>query len=140
MLLLAIGLAGCGGGPPADLFIVKRAGSVPGAALTLRLTDDGGAYCNGLGRREITSAQLIEGRELRRLLDGDERDDDAPKALAPGNPSFPARGVSIFSYRVRSERGTVSFHESSRIPGSTLVPRVVKLTRDVARDSCKLPR
>ena len=38
--------AGCNGPIPADLFLVQRTGSIPGAKLTLRLTDDGGAYCN----------------------------------------------------------------------------------------------
>ena len=36
-------LAGCGGGTGPDLFIVQRGGSIPGARLTLRVTDEGRA-------------------------------------------------------------------------------------------------
>ena len=57
--LAAVAAAGCSGPRPADLFLVQRTGSIPGARLTLRLSDDGGAYCNGGPRKELTSAQLI---------------------------------------------------------------------------------
>jgi hypothetical protein len=130
-------LAGCGGGPPADLFVVQRTGSVPGAALTLRLTDDAGAYCNALGRREVTSEQLIEAREIRRELDGDPRKPEV-EGLAERKLRLPASGPTIFAYRVRSEEGVITFHDTSR--GYDAVPRILKLTRDVARESCGLAR
>ena len=135
-ITLAVSACG-GGGPPADLFVVTRAGSVPGAALTLRITDDAGAYCNDGGRKEITSEQLIEARDLRRSLDGDPRDPDV-KGLAERGLSLPATGATIYSFRVLSEEGTFSFHDSSR--GYDAVPRILKLTRDVARESCGLAR
>ncbi|WP_205699237.1 hypothetical protein [Conexibacter sp. SYSU D00693] len=144
-LAAAMVAAGCGeGGPPADLFVVERSGSVPGARLELRLTDDGGAYCNGGERREVSSAQLLEARELQRELDGDPKEEGdrglADDGFRAGAKPDGAGGLrTIFSYRVRSEDGTISFADTSTGPGDVL-PRFVKLTRDVARGPCGLPR
>ena len=135
LVLVALVAAGCGGGPPADLFVVQRDGSVPGAKLSLRLTDDGGAYCNDRGRRELTSEQLLDAREIRRGLNGEKEDRgpaDERLRLAPG------RGA-IFSYRVRTEDGVVEFSDNSRA-APEVFPRIVKLTRDVAREICALSR
>ncbi len=129
-------VAGCGGGPPADLFVAQRDGSVAGAKLTLRLTDDGGAYCNGLGRRELTSEQLLEAREIRRGLNGEQQEDRGP---ADEGLRLPAGRGAIFSYRVRTEDGVVEFSDNSRAAPAAF-PRLVKLTRDVARQVCGLPR
>lgn len=131
-------LAGCGqGGPPADLFVVERDGTVPGARLDLRITDDGGAYCNGGDRGELTSEQLLTAREIRRALDG-KRDEDG---LASRNARFAPGPRTIFSFRVRSEDGVVAFTETSRGLPKELV-QLVKLTRDVARapEGCDLSR
>src|SRR5207302_1626774 len=70
--LLAAGalLAGCGQAG-ADLFVVTRTGQGPGAALTLRVADDGFVRCNGGSRRRITDQQLLLAREIERELDGD---------------------------------------------------------------------
>jgi hypothetical protein len=137
-VVLAIAAAGCGGGPPADLFVVERSGTIPGARLTLRLTDDGGAYCNDLGRREITSEQLIEGRELRRALDGDKREEQKP-GLAERHIRLKPGRVTTLSYRVRSEKGVVVFSDTSPNQPSAFY-RLAKLTRDIARGPCGLPR
>lgn len=135
-------VVGCGGGAPGDLFVVQRSGSVPGAALTLRITNDGGAYCNSMGRREISSAQLIAARDIRRRLDGDEKADgftaDERHGLARLGLRLPPGAASIYAFRVRSEEGTITFHDSSR--GQRTVPLLLALTRDVARGSCGLPR
>jgi hypothetical protein len=58
-LLAALALAGCGG-EARDLFLVTRSGDVPGARLTLRITDDGRASCNRRPLVGIASAQLID--------------------------------------------------------------------------------
>jgi hypothetical protein len=136
-VLIALLAAGCGqGGPPGDLFVVQRSGAVDGARLTLRITNDAGAYCNDLPRREITSDQLLDARELRRGLVGEKEGDDGPadKGLA-----LPARRGSVFSYRVRTEDGTVAFADNSKGAPSVFA-RLARLTRDVARGSCGLPR
>ena len=133
---LAVVVAACSGPAPPDLFLVQRSGSIPGARLTLRITDDGGAYCNGGKRREITSAQLIEARALRADLDGRKGDE---VGLAERHLSLPPGRVSTLSYRVRSEGGAVVFSDTSpRQPQAFY--RLAKLTRDIARGPCGLPR
>jgi hypothetical protein len=134
--LAAVTVAGCGGGPPADLFVVQRDGSLPGARLTVRLTDDGGAYCNRMDRREITSAQLIAAREVRRELNGPDAQHPGP---AHRGVSLPPQPGSVLRYEVLSEGGKVAFADNSRGAPATF-GRLVKLTRDVARGPCGLPR
>ena len=127
---LAVAVAACGAGAPAhDLFLVQRAGSIPGARLALRVTDDGRASCNRGPLVDITSAQLIAARELQRDLDPLAK---RRFALAPG------RG-SVLRYRVVLEDGAVRFADDSRGQPAALF-RLAKLTRDVARGPCGLAR
>ena len=137
-MLPLVFVVACGGGPPGDVFIVKRDGSVPGAKLKLQISDDGGAYCNDGDRNDITSDQLIEAREIRRILNGDPREPDEVPGVARKNLSLPANGPTIYSYKVRSEEGTFNFHDSSR--GQPVTSRIIRLTRDVAKQSCGLAR
>jgi hypothetical protein len=133
----AVLAVGCNGPTPADLFLVQRAGSVPGAKLTLRLTDDGGAYCNQGKRVEITSAQLITAREIRRELDGEE---DKKQGLAEKHINLkPSSSISTYNYKVRSENGTVSFYDTSAHQPQTFY-RLAQLTREVATQDCRLAR
>jgi hypothetical protein len=127
---VAVAVAACGAGAPAhDLFLVQRAGSIPGARLALRVTDDGRASCNHRPLVEITSAQLIAARELQRDLDPLAK---RRVALAPG-------GGSVLRYRVVLEDGAVRFADDSRGQPPALF-RLAKLTRDVARGACGLAR
>jgi hypothetical protein len=121
-------LAGCGS-EAHDLFVVQRAGSIPGARLALRVTDDGRASCNGGALVDITSAQLIDARELARDLAPLAR---RRVALAPGPGS-------VLRYRVVLEDGPVRFADTSRGQPAPLF-RVAKLTRDIARGACRLAR
>jgi hypothetical protein len=128
LALAGSALAGCGS-EAHDLFVVQRAGSIPGARLALRVTDDGRASCNGGALVDITSAQLIDARELARDL--------APLAkrrvaLAPGLGS-------VLRYEVVLEDGRVRFADTSRGQPAPLF-RVAKLTRDIARGPCGLAR
>lgn len=125
---VVIGLLGCGT-PPADLFVVTRSGSLPGAELHLRVDDGGEAHCNRAKPAEITSAQLLQARELARQLGADAK---RRLRLPPG------RG-SVLRYSVRLEQGTVSFSDDSR----GLRPEMARLalfTRQVAKQACGLPR
>lgn len=136
LVAVAATLAGCSGPAPPDLFLVQRSGSIDGARLTLRISDDGGAYCNSGPRKEITSAQLIEARALRTDLDG-QKDKDV--GLAERHLDLPPGRVSTLSYKVRSEGGSVAFSDTSpRQPQAFY--RLAKLTRDIARGACGLPR
>jgi hypothetical protein len=126
----ALAAAACGAGAPAhDLFLVQRSGAIPGARLALRVTDDGRASCNRGPLVEITSAQLIAARELQRDLD----------PLAKRRVALPPGRASVLRYRVVLEDGTVRFADDSRGQPPALF-RLAKLTRDVARGSCRLAR
>jgi len=136
-LAVAAVAAGCSGPAPADLFLVQRTGSITGARLTLRISDDGGAYCNSSPkRRDITSAQLIEARALRTALDGEQ---DKHVGLAQRNLRLAPGAITTLSYRVRSEGGTVVFSDTSAHQPQAFY-RLAKLTRDVAQGACGLAR
>jgi hypothetical protein len=124
----ALALAGCGT-PSADLFVVQRTGSIPGARLKLLVSDGGFVRCNDGSERELGSDRLLQARALARdLSDLAER----RVRLAPG------RG-SVLSYSIRLEKGTVTFSDDSR--GQTPAMRELALfTREVAKGVCRLPR
>ena len=124
----ALALAGCGS-EAHDLFLVTRSGDVPGARLTLRITDDGRASCNGKPLVDITSGQLIAARESERDL---EQPAKAQLRLAPGRQS-------VLSYRVRTEVGGVAWSDDSARQPPVLY-KVAALTRDVAKGPCHLAR
>jgi hypothetical protein len=120
--------AGCGQ-PGADLFVVSRTGAGAGAAVTLRVSDDGFVRCNGGRRLRITDPQLLLAREIERELDGDAKQ---RRSLPPGPQS-------VFSYRVRLESGVVSFSDTSPGIGKE-ERRLAAFTREVATGPCHLAR
>jgi hypothetical protein len=124
----ALLLAGCGS-EAHDLFLVTRSGDVPGARLTMRITDDGRASCNHKPLVEITSAQLISARDVSRKLEDPSK---AQLRLAPGPQP-------VLSYRVRTEEGGVAWSDDSTRQPAVLF-ELAKLTRDVAKGPCKLAR
>lgn len=136
--LACAALAGGCGTPSADLMVIERTGDVPGGRLTLRLQDGGEATCNGKrAGTAITSKQLIVARTILRELKG-KPDEDEPGLLVT-KPRLPAAPGSVFAFRVRTEDGTVTFADNS--PGSPpTYGRLIKLTRDVAREACGLAR
>jgi hypothetical protein len=121
-------LASCGG-EAHDLFLVQRSGTIPGARLALRVTDDGRASCNRGPLLDITSAQLIDAREVARDLE----------PLALRRMSLGPQAGSVLRYRVVLPDGNVRFADSSRGQPFAFF-RIAKLTRDVARSACKLAR
>ncbi|HWI75318.1 MAG TPA: hypothetical protein VNT55_25380 [Baekduia sp.] len=136
VVVTAAAAAGCNGPTPADIFLVQRTGTIPGAKATLRFIDDGHVSCNGGPAKEITSAQLITAREIRRELDG-QKDEDV--GLAEKHINLPPGRVTTLSYRVRSEKGTVAFSDTSAHQPQAFY-RLAQLTREVAKGSCGLPR
>jgi hypothetical protein len=126
--IAALAVTGCGS-EASDLFVVSRSGAVPGARLALRVTDDGRASCNGRPLVEITSAQLISARVAERDL---QKPAKAVLRLAPGRQS-------VFSYRARTQDGTVAWSDDSRRQPAVLFA-LAKLTRDVAKGACHLAR
>ncbi len=127
LALFAAGVVGCGTAPP-DLFVVKRDGTVPGAELEL-LVSDQTARCNDGPVKNLTSAQIIEARDIRRdLIDLQDGLVDVPEAP-------PAQ---IFSFAVTTEKGTLRYPDTAQRP--PILPRLSRFVRRVAIDTCGLER
>ncbi len=126
-LLAAVAPAGCGTAG-ADLLVATRAGSIPGAALTLRVIDDGQAVCNGKSHT-LSSELLIDSRELIRDLE----------EPAKAQTSLPSQRNSILRYRIRTEDGVVGFSDTSRGQPAVFF-RAALLVRRIAQEACGLPR
>jgi hypothetical protein len=125
--LLGAGLAGCGT-PSPDLFVVTRDGTVPGARLEM-LVSDQTARCNKGPAEQLTSAQIIEARALRRdVLDVQTGAVDVPAAP-------PAQ---IFTFAVKTEEGTLRYPDTAQRP--SILPRLSRFVRRVAIDTCGLRR
>jgi hypothetical protein len=140
-LAAAAGVAGCGGAAP-DLLRIERTGSIPGAELDLRITDDGRASCNGGALVPISSRELIDARQAVRDLQGEEDEvgpADRDLRLPPGPPRGPA---SILAYEVTVRdppEGSVAWADTSpRQP--PVLPRLALLTRRIAQGPCGLER
>jgi hypothetical protein len=126
--LAALALGGCGN-EARDLFVVDRSGAIPAGKLSLRITDDGRASCNDKPLADISSAELIEARDVERDL---EKATKARVRLAPGPQP-------VLSYRVRTQDGNAAWSDDSpRQPPVFFA--LAKLTRDVAKGVCHLPR
>ena len=128
LAVAAAALATACGTPSADLFVVERSGELPDAKLDLVVGDGGAVECNG-AERDITSAQLLDARNLA--------DDLAP--LLDRGVTLPPGKESLLRFKVIGEPGTVEFWDSSpRLP--TEFARVIAFTREVAKQACGLER
>jgi hypothetical protein len=121
-------LTGCGQ-PSADLFTVARGGSIAGAKLRLRVTDDGHVSCNGGALREITSKELIDARDVAREL-GKPAKDHVSLAAKPG---------STLNYAFTIDGDTVRFADNSSGQDAAMY-RGALLVRQLAQGPCHLPR
>jgi hypothetical protein len=93
-------LAGCGlDVAQPDLFLLTRIGQ--GTKLTLLVNDSGTISCNGGKAKMISSALLIQARDL-----ADNLGKDAGRQL-----HLPASAGTVFSYRIRLEQGTLRFSD-----------------------------
>lgn len=128
MVAMAVVAAGCGQ-PSADLFSVSRSGSIAGARLTLRVTDDGHVSCNGGDLREISSDQLIRAREVTRELEK-----PAQKGVV-----LRARPGSTLDYTVRLGDNTVRFADNALGQDAGMYEAAL-LVRQLAKGPCGLPR
>jgi hypothetical protein len=126
--VLAAALAACGT-PSADLFVVTRTGSIPGASLSMLVGDGGTVRCNGGDERSLGDQRLLTARELARDLGKPAK---RALSLAPGPGS-------IMRYRVRTEHGTVAFSDTSKGQPAVFF-RMAAFTREVAQNVCGLPR
>lgn len=123
----AVVLAGCGT-PSPDLFVMQRDGTVPGAKLEL-LVSDQTVRCNDGPRRDMTSAQILEARDIRRdLIEIQDGLVDVPEAP-------PAQ---FFRFAVTTEKGTLRYPDTAQRP--EVLPRLSRFVRRVAIDTCGLRR
>ncbi|UTI66473.1 hypothetical protein NBH00_09735 [Paraconexibacter antarcticus] len=138
----ALVLSACGT-PSADLMVVERTGTIPGAKLTLRLQDGGEVTCNGKGGKMMPSHQLIDAREVLRELEGGavDRQNDVTSSSGPldRHLTLPPGPRSILRYRVRAEEGTVAFSDDSAKQPAAFFKLAV-LVRGIAKGVCGLPR
>lgn len=127
-ILLALVVAACGVQEP-DLFALQRTGSIPGARLSLVVSDAGTARCNGGADRVLPPKLLLDARDLTRKVSED----------AAHRRRFPPRPGSILSYRLRSGDGDVRWSDTSR-PLGDIEFRLALLVRQIAQQACGLPR
>jgi hypothetical protein len=121
---------GCGGTQKAaDLFLVKRSGSIPGANLTLLVSDNSTVSCNGGVPRQLPGDLLVEARGLTEDLAADIT---KPVAEVP-------QVKPIYSFTVKLGAGTASWQDGSTgLPQSFL--KLSQLTRQIAKGVCGLTR
>ena len=116
------------GTPSPDLFVVERYGTVPGARLTL-LVSDQTARCNDGPARNLTSGQIIEARDIKR---------DLLLVQTGGEPIPEAPPAQIFRFAVRTEEGTLRYPDTQQRP--QVLPRLSRFVRRIAIDTCGLER
>lgn len=121
--------AGCGGIISPDLFEVQRSGSTRGARLTLVVSEEGIARCNGGSPQRISDSQLIKARTIQEKLHD----------YAVEHESLPAAPGSVLSYYVRDVDGTVRFSDNS-LHQPHVMREMAILVLTVARDACHLPQ
>ena len=128
-LLAGAGTAASGCGTPSpDLFVVKRDGTVPGAKLEL-LVSDQTARCNDGAVKNLTSAQILEARDIR---------DDLHLVQQGDVEVPPAPPAQIFTFAVTTELGTLRYPDTAQRP--PILPRLSRFVRRVAIDTCGLAR
>jgi hypothetical protein len=131
--LPALALGGCGG-EPGDIMLVQRSGTIPGARLDLRFTEDGRVGCDRRPLRLLTSAQTLQARDLQRRIAG--KNDDGPATRHVDLPPGPG---AILRYRVSMQAGDVAFSDTSRGQPQAFYG-IAALTRSVAQGVCGRPR
>ena len=129
LALAVAALAGCAQQTAPDVMLITRDGSIPGAHLSLRVTDDGRVSCNRKPLVEVTSKQLISARGLA---------EDLSKP-AKRHLRLAARPGSVLSYSVRTQDGTVRFADNS-LPRRPAFSQVQLLARQIAQGPCRLAR
>jgi len=130
LVAAALLTAGCGGTQKtADLFVIKRSGSIAGANLNLLVSDDGTVTCNGGPRKQIGGDLLIEARGL-----SEDFAADIGKPVAGDPPTN-----SIYRFTVQTGAGSANWVDGSLgLPESFL--KISQFTRKVAKGACGLAR
>jgi hypothetical protein len=128
-LVLALGLAvsvsGCFDVSLGDLFLLTRTGQ--GTTLRLLVYEGGFMGCNGHKQKTISSAMLIQARDL-----SDDLSTDATDKL-----TIPPSAHSVYYFRIKLQQGTVSFPDSAGATHPTLAQAELFATQ-AAQSVCGL--
>jgi hypothetical protein len=126
VLLIAVGLAGCGLNVQSpDLFFLTRAGH--GMKLTLLVNDSGTIRCDGGPGKQLSDPLLLQARDLASTLDRD----------AKSNLRIAQTALSVYSYTIRLQNGTISFPDTAAGTRRELAQAEL-FALQVARDPCGL--
>ncbi|MEA2397994.1 MAG: hypothetical protein QOK25_1550 [Thermoleophilaceae bacterium] len=123
---LTVAVAGCGA-PSGDLLGIQVTGGPAHVRERIRVTDDGQASCGG-ALRQLSSQQVLEAREVKRLL----------KPLAKQGASYTSPRAGGRRYVASSLDGSVSFTEGA--PGPPALARATLLALQLERQLCRGPR
>ena len=126
--LAVVAFGGCGAAYP-DLFVLTRAGDLPGARLTLLVNDGGTVRCNDGPEHRLPDQLLLDAREIATALTEE----------AQADLVLPRRPDALLRFRLRYQEGTVTFSDvdAGRRPELGFV---VAFVRTVATDVCGLSR
>jgi hypothetical protein len=127
-LLVGALLAGCGASPP-DLFVVRRSGPAPGAALNLLVNDGGFVHCNGGPALMLPGPLLLQARYIQTHIH-----DPAQAGL-----TLPPGAQPVFHYALRDVDGHVSFSDDSRGQPAVFF-RLQLLVLEIAQQVCHVAR
>ena len=125
----ALLIVGCGTQASADLFRVKRTGSIPGADLTLVVNDSGTVRCNNSPAKPLPDPLLLQARSLAEAIPADM------------NKPIPAIGIvnPTYHFAVTTGAGTAQWDVGiPSLPAS--FGQMVYFTRQVAKQVCGLKR
>ncbi len=126
VLIAVLLLAGCGLDIQSpDLFLLTRTG--PGQHLTLLVNDSGTVRCNGGKARPLSSALLIQARDLVQNLDTDAK----AKLRIPKAPN------SVALYTIRLQEGTIEFPDTAAARHHELAPAELFAVQ-AAQQACRL--
>jgi hypothetical protein len=107
------------------LFQLTRTGQ--GKPLTLVVSDGGTVRCNGGAPRPLSDPALLDARNLARDVSKD----------AKAHVRLPPNVITVFSYTLRTQEGTVSFADTAA-PGHPELARVELFAVRTAREPCGL--
>lgn len=108
-----------------DLFLLTRTGQ--GSTLTMLVNDSGAIRCNGSKGKMLSSALLIQARNLASSLAGDAKEHlDLPPG--PG---------TVFSYRIKLQQGTIRFSDRDT-EHHNLLAQAELFTAQAAQQACGL--
>jgi hypothetical protein len=110
----------------ADLFLVTRTGQ--GTKLTMLVNDSGAITCNGGKQKMLSSALLIQARDLSGDLANDATD----------HLDLPVKPGTVFSYKIEVQQGTIRFSDRDTLH-HPLLAQMELFTAQAAQQACGLP-